>query len=127
MELVLPQLGLPKEQYRTDDRLKEIHFGEWEGLTWREIAGKDPEGLERRKADPWNFTPPANGENYHMLAERVLPFLNELKRDSVIVSHGGIGRTLLALVAQWDKRKAPLEDIFQGQILLFKNGAALWT
>src|SRR5690348_1072648 len=32
MEIVLGELGLPKDRYRTDSRLEEIDLGIWDGL-----------------------------------------------------------------------------------------------
>ncbi|RYE75137.1 MAG: histidine phosphatase family protein, partial [Hyphomicrobiales bacterium] len=33
MELLRGAMGLAPEAYRTDDRLKEVSFGDWEGFT----------------------------------------------------------------------------------------------
>src|SRR5438270_5545218 len=33
MEIVRAAMGLPPRHYATDDRLKELTFGDWEGLT----------------------------------------------------------------------------------------------
>jgi broad specificity phosphatase PhoE len=38
MELMRAAIFLPPESYRIDDRLKELSFGSWEGLTWKEVA-----------------------------------------------------------------------------------------
>lgn len=126
METVRCELGLPPDGYRVDERLKEIHFGEWEGLTWAEIREKDPERLSLRDKDRWNFDPPRGGENYHMLCDRVMSFVNEIKRDTVMVSHGGVARALLVALCGASPQKAPIEDIFQGQLLVFRNGNSLW-
>ena len=39
MELMRAELGLPALGYRTDDRLREIHYGYWEGELWHELPG----------------------------------------------------------------------------------------
>ena len=58
MELIRAAMGLTPARYRLDDRLKELSFGDWEGLTWAQIGVRDPRGLARRRADKWNFVPP---------------------------------------------------------------------
>ena len=45
----------------TLDDLAELHFGDCEGLTWGEIAARDPELAERKLAD-WFAEPAPNGE-----------------------------------------------------------------
>ena len=42
MEIARDAMGLPPSRYRLDPVLKEISFGAWEGLTWREIEARDP-------------------------------------------------------------------------------------
>ena len=61
-----------------------------------------------------------------MLAERVAPALAELTRDAVIVSHGGVARVSLALLCNLSRREAPVIDIWQGKILVIKDGAHCW-
>src|SRR5215470_18336544 len=49
MELMRRELGLPQCDYRTDDRLREIHFGHWEGELWHQLPTTDPEGYAARE------------------------------------------------------------------------------
>src|ERR1700738_2430472 len=37
MEIVRAAMGLPPDGYATDDRLKELTFGTWEGLTDKDL------------------------------------------------------------------------------------------
>ena len=53
-----------------DDRLMEISYGEWEGLTLPEIEVREPGMLAQRERDKWDFAPPG-GESYRDLAKRV--------------------------------------------------------
>jgi broad specificity phosphatase PhoE len=125
MERLRATLDLDPASYRTDERLKELSFGDWEGLTWRDLRRRDPEIAARRQRDKWGLVPPG-GESYAMLAERVAPALAGLTRDAVIVSHGGIARVSLALLCNLSRREAPVTDIWQGKILLIKDGAYSW-
>jgi broad specificity phosphatase PhoE len=125
MELMREAIGLPPRVYRQDERLKELTFGEWEGLTWKEIRDRDPEGARGREADKWGFAPPG-GESYAILSQRVRPFLDDLRRDSVVVSHGGVARVLLAMLGHVPPEEAPRVDIWQGRVLVFRDGRYVW-
>ncbi len=126
MELLRRTLGLDPALYRTDERLKELSFGTWEGLTWKELRALDPQVAVRRQRDKWGLVPPA-GESYAMLAERVAPALADLTRDAVVVSHGGIARVLLALLCGVPRSQAPIMDIWQGKVLVFQDGRYSWV
>ncbi|WP_439572210.1 histidine phosphatase family protein [Phreatobacter sp.] len=120
-ELARAGLGLNAPDYRMDDRLKELAFGEWEGLTWPEVERHSPALAARRLADKWNTLPPG-GENYEVLAERIGSFLGQLGGDSVIVSHGGVGRALMALSGALGRREAAETFVRQGVVYLFEPG-----
>ncbi len=122
MELMREAISLQRTGYRQDDRLKELTFGDWEGRTWKEIRAADPEGAAARERDKWGFVPPG-GESYAMLAERIAPIFDDLSRDTVLVSHGGVARAMLALLGAAPKNDAPRIDIFQGRVLVFSPGS----
>jgi probable phosphoglycerate mutase len=126
MERLRADLGLDPASYRIDERLLELSFGSWEGLTWKELRRRDPPVAAQRQRDKWGLVPPG-GESYAMLAERVAPVLTELTRDAVIVSHGGVARVLLALLCNVSRREAPITDIWQGRILVFHQGRHFWA
>lgn len=126
MEVIRASLDLPPTAYRIDDRLQELSFGHWEGLTWREVRAREANQATIRARDKWTFVPPG-GESYAMLAERVGPALEELKRDTVIVSHGGVARVLLHLLGGVPPHLASGADIWQGKILMFGAAGYAWT
>ncbi len=117
--------GLEPDRFTTDDRLKEISFGRWEGLTWKEVRQADPKGAAGREADKWGYVPPG-GESYEMLLERVEPWLHSVTNSTVVVAHGGVARVLLVLAAGVSKLVAPKVDIWQGKILVLERGAFRW-
>jgi broad specificity phosphatase PhoE len=119
-------IGLQPTSFKTDDRLKELTFGRWEGLTWKEARRTDPAGAARRERDKWGAVPP-EGESYAMLSARVLNFLPSLQGDSVLVSHGGVARVLMALIGGHPPARASAEDIWQGRVLVFRDGACSWV
>lgn len=76
-----------------DDRLAEMHFGEWEGRTWDDIG---PAALDAWAADVGGFAPPG-GESARALQVRALDFVAQLAADeAVLVTHAGVKRILLA-------------------------------
>ncbi len=92
------ELGKP---LRVDARLRELHFGDWEGKRVADVWQRDEQRLRAFHANPLEQGPP-NGETLQALAERVNESLTALLRDhrgqSVLaVTHGGVIRVLLAL------------------------------
>jgi alpha-ribazole phosphatase len=82
-----------------DERLKELHFGDWEMQAW--------DGISREIFDEWaqdyaNKAPP-NGETFSQLQQRGIHFLDEIQKkhadkNIVVITHGGLIRALLAHV-----------------------------
>lgn len=126
MDILRAELELVPGAYRLDDRLKELTFGSWEGFTWRDIRKAEREQAQLRERDKWGFVPPG-GESYGMLAQRIRPVLEELQRETVIVSHGGVARAILALVGAVPQQKASLVEIWQGKILTVTGNRADWV
>lgn len=98
-------------EVKTDRRLREMYFGEWEGLTFDEIGKKWPSLRDRWLKDPVNLRPPG-GESASDLIARVLEAVRDIYSDiknitrtgpggagpcCVIVCHGGVIRSLIAL------------------------------
>ena len=126
MELMRAALRLPIERYRLDPSLLELSFGSWEGLTWPQVAKRDPSGARARQADKWNFAPPG-GESYAMLADRLQPWLEARDADCFVVSHGGVARALMTLIAGAPPSAAENAEIWQGRAILFEGGGMRWV
>lgn len=90
--------GVAAETPVDEDRLKEVAFGIFEGLTPKEIREQHAGLMADRKANHWNFTPPG-GESYATLSQRVWNFLETLDRPTILVSHGGVMRVILRRLA----------------------------
>jgi probable phosphoglycerate mutase len=125
-DLARGALGLDPAGYEIDDRLREISFGRWEGMTWREVRKAEPAAARAREADKWAFVPPG-GESYAMLAERVRPFAEGVSGDVIAVSHGGVARVLLWLLCGVSSAQAPSTDIWQGRVLVIERGRFAWV
>ena len=127
MERVRVGMGLPKGGYLLDDRLMEVHFGDWQGFTLAEIGLVHPELLEARHRDKWNFIPPgADAENYDMLARRFAGWLQTVKVPTVCVTHGGVVRSLFHLVEGLDGEVASRLAVPQDEVLRLDRGKLDW-
>lgn len=125
MEILRGSAGLPAKGYAFDERLKELTFGTWEGFTWREVKARFADGAKEREADKWGFTPP-EGESYAALCARIAPWINGLTRETIAVSHGGVMRAAMHLIAGLDPAQASVAEITQGRALLFERGRMAW-
>jgi alpha-ribazole phosphatase/probable phosphoglycerate mutase len=79
--------------------LREISFGEWEGLTWKEIEQRD-EDYARQWITKHPLLPTPEGEAFRDFEQRVLEevaFLSTkvAERDIAVVTHAGVLRTVL--------------------------------
>jgi alpha-ribazole phosphatase len=108
----LAQHLFPDAEWKVDERLAEIHFGEWECQRWDALAGPI---LDEWMKDFINVRPPG-GESTLDLLERVQLFLLDLPDSGhesrhLVITHGGFIRTLLAAVLGM-----PLENMFQLEV-----------
>lgn len=126
MERLREAIGLYPNHYRLDDRLVELTFGSWEGLTWKEVRKSEPQLAALRERDKWNYAPPGGGESYAMLADRVRPILDDLTRETVLVAHGGVARAFLAVACGVSTRHAASIDIWQGRVLVIEGRRHRW-
>jgi broad specificity phosphatase PhoE len=122
MEIARAAMGLDPVAYRTDERLRELTFGDWESLTLDEIRARSPAEAAARDHDKWRFAPPG-GESYAGLAKRIAPWLEGLTRPTLAVAHGGIGRVLQIALAGVDPIKAVNTDIRHDRVFIWKDGA----
>ena len=118
MELVRSALGLAPDVYELDGRLAEIAFGEWEGLTYAEVAARDGDVLAERESDKWHFMPPA-GESYAQLTRRIAQWYAAVRTDTVVCAHGGTARGLIAHVQVVPTHDAPHYPVEHGVVYVF--------
>ncbi len=84
---------------RIEPRLAEMHFGEWEGCTSKQIYDKSPSALEQFWSDPQKYPPPG-GERLLDFRDRVLAAWEDLTyslthKHILLVTHGGVIRILM--------------------------------
>lgn len=127
MEIVRKEMGLDPLAYRVDDRLIELSFGDWEGLTLDEVALSEPERVHEREESKWEFLPPGEeAESYEILAWRVGAWLKSVERETVCVCHGGIIRSLFYLVGGMTGDEAAVAETPQDRILRLDDGGLSW-
>jgi len=108
-----------------EPRLREMHFGEWEGRRWSEIPSAE---INPWMADFVSVAPPG-GESARDLSARVEEVLAELDRSAerwLLIAHAGVLRAAAAHFLG-----LPLENIFRlacepGAILRARRGAHGW-
>ena len=82
-----------------NDLLQELHFGEWEGLTYEEIETKWPGMIDEMYHHPENLRLP-HGESFTDMQNRAMKMMNDIigrgdDKTYVIVSHGAAIRTMI--------------------------------
>ena len=97
--------------FEKEDRLMEMHFGDWEMKNWNEIP---PEQLNPWMEDFVNSSI-SNGESFIRLHERVGDFLSQISKEItkpiIIVAHAGVIRSILC-----HHTLLPLKDAFNNKV-----------
>ena len=126
MELLRAAMGLDPLSYRTDDRLVEVSFGDWEGFTISELKQTVRDRVKERSRAKWDFIPPgAHAESYEILSWRVGSWFNGIDRPTVCVSHGGIFRAIFKFSGM-PVSEAANAPIHQDRILRIDANGAAW-
>jgi probable phosphoglycerate mutase len=106
---------------RTDDRLREIGVGEWQGLV------RDPAWMTGPVEDTPDgpiayYEKAPGGEGFAALEERCAAFLRDLRGPAVLVTHGITSRMLRTVVL--GRPRATLGDLpgGQGNVFHLKDG-----
>ncbi len=85
-----------------DPKLREMSFGEWQGLTYEEMISRFPDQMAWWNEDRMRRAAPG-GETLTQVAERVQAVLDNLMRQHpehtvLLVAHGGVLKILLCLL-----------------------------
>src|SRR5690606_20119896 len=104
--------SLAMGEVMADERLKELHFGDWELKKWDDIPRSDFDEW----ADNYSMLSPPNGETFADLHTRARHFVEEIKshhagQNVLAVAHGGFIRALLA-----DVLNMPLKGLFRFEV-----------
>ncbi|MEM9028294.1 MAG: histidine phosphatase family protein [Pseudomonadota bacterium] len=126
MEILREAAGFPRDGYQTDDRLREVHYGSWEGAYLTEVAETDPAGYAERKANKYRWRP-RGGESYADLSVRAGAWLSEIAQDTIVVSHGGVSRVLRGLLLDLAEKEIPVLEVPQDRIMILRSGHVSWA
>jgi broad specificity phosphatase PhoE len=121
MELVRETLQLKSSEYSVDDRLREIGYGHWEGLTLSEMERNDAVTFAARLNDKWGIAAPS-GESYASVTLRMRDWYEQLPVDTVTVAHGGTMRALMVALSIATPDEAAETPIGQGVVYVFRDG-----
>lgn len=77
-------------EIREDPRLRERHFGEWEGRTWDDIYAETGSAMNGMVEQPATWKPPG-GETTFQLRDRIVAWHNEIDTSErhIAITHGG--------------------------------------
>ena len=80
--------------------LREMFFGDWEGVTVSELEEQFPEELKKRKSALLTYKIPGNGESILEFSKRIKACYRRILSDQrghdfLIVAHGGVNRVIL--------------------------------
>lgn len=99
------------------DRLKELHFGDWEMHEWDKIDMTEWE-------KDWINNPAPNGESFKQMYDRVSSFIDELKESDyqtvIVFAHGGVINCFKTYFKQTDLSGAFDQLAEYGEVLEFQ-------
>jgi broad specificity phosphatase PhoE len=93
----------PGVTLRLDSDLREMNFGEWEGLTWAQIVKSDPKLAVDGFSRPKLYAPPG-GEVFEGVLARAARVVTRVREESpagsrvLLVTHAGVLHALLRVV-----------------------------
>ncbi|MEM7289046.1 MAG: histidine phosphatase family protein [Pseudomonadota bacterium] len=124
MELVRSEIGLPPDDYKLAEALKEISYGDFEGVTQAEIKAANREMYYERKNNMWTFRP-SNGESHADVVARVRDWLGTLDTSSkyLITAHGAVGRVMRHILADLPPVEVEKFAFPQDKVFLFDKGS----
>jgi broad specificity phosphatase PhoE len=125
MEIVRDAMGLEPRAYALDDRLREIHYGHWQGILAHELPDVDAAGMKARARDTFRWRP-TGGESYEDLMARSVDWLADVERDTVVAAHGGISRVLRGHLYGLEPEAVPELPVPQDRILILRRDGMDW-
>ncbi len=122
-EIICGALGWDPRVCSTDDRIRELSWGEWDGLNHDEIEARYPGERRRRRENHWHYVPPG-GESFEMVAARAKDWLDGIAPDRrlVVVAHGAVGRVLRGLYTGLSQSETLAQDEPQDAIFALHGG-----
>lgn len=131
LDALLPY-GHEVEAHTTSNLLREQSFGDWEGLSYRQIEAKYNDLYIRFWANPVENAPPG-GESFAEVVDRCSQYFNSVLEDTnsedvVFFVHAGTIRSVLAHILEMEPAKSQLFDISPlslSRITLYRQDSTL--
>lgn len=123
MDAIASALGVPEDAIKVDPLLQELGFGIWEGEVFNTLKASP---VYPRKSDaryPWR---PEGGESYEDGTARVTEWLGTVKRPTLLVAHGAVGRCLVGKLTGLSPGATVKLLMPQGCYCRIENGRAEW-
>jgi alpha-ribazole phosphatase len=115
------QIAPDHSKIHTDERIMELHFGEWE---LKHLDDIDKKEMERWTNDFVHAQVPG-GESHQHLYNRVAGFWDKMvsqpEETLAVVTHGGVIKSILSKVLQMPLRKSYSVKIHYGELLLIQH------
>jgi broad specificity phosphatase PhoE len=115
-------IALGGRSYETDDRLKEVFAGEWEGHLREDIYKNLPDGITPDSPHMEFYSAAPGGEGFDTFQARVRDFVASLTRPTVIVAHGLSGQLLRGELCGLNRAELGKLTNRQGCVYVLENG-----
>ncbi|MEQ6249922.1 histidine phosphatase family protein [Sulfitobacter sp. HNIBRBA3233] len=106
--------------------LTEMNWGDWEGRRAVDLRA-DP-SCDHRDIESWgwHYRPPG-GESPAEVRDRLSPWLDGLRTDTVAVCHIGVMRVLMALATGWYFDGPAPFTVKRNRLFILEGAAGRWT
>jgi len=115
---------------RTSVALREMNFGQWEGLSWKEVEARFPEDARTWRESFPHHRPPS-GETFQELQRRVIAELERLANEeeprTLVVTHAGFIRTAIAWVLAMPDDHILRIDLDYGGATVLRKAGGYWS
>lgn len=113
------------EDARTEPRIIEMHWGDWEGSKLADLRAELGDEMRDNEQRGLDFSPPG-GETPRQVLGRVADWLSELAahdRPTLAFTHRGVIRAMIVLAYGWDMRGRPPVKLDWSAFQLFQLDA----
>jgi len=115
---------------RVREGLREISFGEWEGLSWTEIEARDPAAASLWLSD-YPLQPAPGGESFQQYRSQVEAELQAVLKESEhgcvsVVTHAGFIRAALVSILSMSEKAMHKIEVDYGGITILRYAQQSW-
>ncbi len=118
----------PRARLPDDPRLREFHFGDWDGQTFDQVSATDPDLSRAYWEEPGDITPPG-GESWNTAATRVNAAVLTLRNtapDLILVAHFGVILSQLAPALNQDPAEVLGQRIDNLSVTCLRHDGTRW-